>query len=61
MLNGLHGFAAGEAGQDIVEYDLLLAFVVLVAAGIFSLTNVNIASIWTSANTSLKSGVQAVS
>ena len=38
-----------EQGQDITEFSLLLAFVVLAAAGIF-LVNVNsLTGIWTSA------------
>lgn len=30
MLNGLHRFIAQDDGQDVVEYALLVAFVVLV-------------------------------
>ncbi len=40
-----------EEGQDITEYSLLLAFVVLSAAGIF-LANMNsVTGIWVSTNT----------
>ena len=39
-----------EQGQDITEYSLLLAFVVLTAAGIFFTNGTALQSIWVTAN-----------
>jgi Flp pilus assembly pilin Flp len=39
-----------EQGQDLTEYSLMLAFVVLAAAGIFTVNGASLANIWTSAN-----------
>ncbi len=44
-------FWSAEHGQDITEYSLLLAFVVLAAAGIFMVNGASLNSIWVSANT----------
>lgn len=40
----------GEQGQDLVEYTLLLAFVTLVAAGVFVNVGQQICGIWSKAN-----------
>ena len=40
----------GEEGQDLVEYTLLLAFVTLVAAGVFVNVGQNVSAIWSKAN-----------
>jgi Flp pilus assembly pilin Flp len=40
-----------EQGQDITEFSLLLAFVILAAAGIFLVNASSLTGIWTSANT----------
>jgi Flp pilus assembly pilin Flp len=40
-----------EQGQDVTEYSLLLAFVVLAAAGIFLVNMNSVTGIWVSANT----------
>jgi Flp pilus assembly pilin Flp len=48
-----------EEGQDITEYSLLLAFVVLSAAGIF-LANMNsVTGIWVSTNTLVNQAASA--
>ena len=39
-----------EQGQDITEYSLLLAFVVLAATGIFTVNAASLTSIWVTAN-----------
>jgi Flp pilus assembly pilin Flp len=39
-----------KQGQDITEYSLLLAFVVLAAAGIFLANGTSLQSIWISTN-----------
>jgi len=38
-----------EAGQDLIEYTLLLAFVALVAAGLFIQAGSSVAGIWVNA------------
>jgi Flp pilus assembly pilin Flp len=39
-------FRKEEEGQDLVEYSLLLAFVVLAAAAIFATSTQNMGGIW---------------
>ena len=39
-----------EQGQDVTEFSLLLAFVILAAAGIFLVNASSLTGIWTSAN-----------
>jgi Flp pilus assembly pilin Flp len=46
-------FLLEESGQDLVEYSLLLAFVVLASAALFIGSGVQIAGIWSQANTEL--------
>ena len=43
-------FWTGEQGQDLTEYSLLLAFVVLSAAAIFLVNATSIYSIWVTSN-----------
>ena len=52
-MNLLRRLAAEEAGQDLIEYTLLLAFVALVSAAIFIQAGQSAAGIWTVANTQL--------
>lgn len=54
-------FWKDEAGQDLIEYTLLLAFVALVAAGLFIQAGNVTAGIWTTANSILASANTAVS
>jgi len=42
-----------EQGQDLIEYTLLLAFVVLASAALFIGAGGSIATIWTTANGTL--------
>jgi Flp pilus assembly pilin Flp len=44
-------FWSAEQGQDLTEYSLLLAFVVLTAAGIFMANGTSLQGIWISTNT----------
>jgi Flp pilus assembly pilin Flp len=50
-----------ESGQDLAEYCLLTALLVLVAAAIFVQSSGGIQAIWDSANTSLTAGNTATS
>jgi Flp pilus assembly pilin Flp len=43
-----------EAGQEIMEYSLLLAFVALVSAALFLSSATNMSLIWSSANSALR-------
>ena len=49
-----------EEGQDLIEYTLLLAFVALVAAGLFIQAGNVTAGIWGTANSILTSANNAV-
>jgi len=44
-------FLSDERGQDLTEYTLLLAFVVLASAGLLILNAQSITGIWVSTNT----------
>jgi Flp pilus assembly pilin Flp len=46
MINILKNFVREEQGQDLVEYTLLLAFVCLASAAIFTGVGTGLASIW---------------
>jgi Flp pilus assembly pilin Flp len=52
-------FCTDESGQDLVEYSLLLAFVCLASAALFIGAGKSIASIWSTANTSLSQAYSA--
>jgi Flp pilus assembly pilin Flp len=54
-------FLADEQGQDLVEYSLLLAFVALASAALFIGAGVQIAGIWSLANSSLVNANAAAS
>jgi Flp pilus assembly pilin Flp len=44
-------FLSDERGQDLIEYSLLLAFVVLATAAILILNAQSVTGIWVSTNT----------
>jgi len=46
-------FMKDEQGQDLIEYTLLLAFVALASAALFTSAGSSINKIWSSANSSL--------
>lgn len=50
-----------EPGQDLIEYTLLLAFVALVAAGLFIQSGQSTSGIWSIANAQLSSASSAAS
>lgn len=49
----LKSFIKDEQGQDLIEYTLLLAFVALAAAALFTNIGTSITNIWTGASTTL--------
>lgn len=61
MTNCLKRFWNEEEGQDLIEYTLLLAFVALVAAGLFIQAGTVTGGIWGTANSVLTSANSAAS
>lgn len=57
----LQNFLKDEQGQDLIEYTLLLAFVALAAAALFTNVGSSISTIWTSASTTTASAATAAS
>lgn len=50
-----------EQGQDLIEYTLLLAFIVLASAALFISAGGSVAGIWTSGSTILSQACSASS
>ena len=50
-----------DEGQDMVEYALLLGFIVVCAAAILTSTRTQMSSIWSTINSSLSSAVNEAS
>ena len=50
-----------ESGQDLIEYTLLLAFLALVAAGVFIASGNAVKGIWGTSSTTLGSANTAAS
>ena len=48
-----------DRGQDLVEYSLLLAFVVMAAAGLFITNTASMTNIWAQANTQMSRAASA--
>jgi Flp pilus assembly pilin Flp len=42
-----------ESGQDLIEYTLLMAFVALSSAALFTAAGTNVSKIWSASNTTL--------
>lgn len=59
MINYLRNLVKDEKGQDLIEYTLLLAFVVLASAALFISAGTSISDIWTASNTTLTSAASA--
>ena len=51
----LHNFWLEEEGQDLIEYSLLMAFIALASAAIFSSTGSSVTNIWSKVSGQLKS------
>jgi len=49
----------GDQGQDLVEYTLLLAFVMMASAAMYINAGGSVSGIWAVSNTQLSSGVVA--
>ena len=61
MITYIKNFWKEDEGQDLIEYTLLLAFVALVAAGLFIQAGNVTAGIWGTANSMLTSANKAAS
>jgi Flp pilus assembly pilin Flp len=57
----LKTFLKDEQGQDLIEYTLLLAFVALAAAALFTNVGTSISGIWGTANTTVGAAATAAS
>ncbi len=51
-------FWIDQQGQDMTEYALLLAFVVLAAAGLFVVSGNSVVTIWSVSNSMINSAAQ---
>ncbi len=60
-MNFLKNFLIDEQGQDLIEYTLLLAFVALAAAALFTSVGTSITGIWTGANSRMTAASTAAS
>jgi len=61
MLMHLKRLWKDEEGQDLIEYTLLLAFVALVAAGLFIQAGQSVSGIWGTASAQLSNASTAAS
>ena len=52
-------FLGNESGQDLVEYTLLLFFILIVGLGVIEQTGTAVGPSWTSANTILQAASAA--
>ena len=53
MKNFFATFVKDEQGQDLIEYTLLLAFVALASAALFTSAGNSVSTIWTAASSQL--------
>jgi Flp pilus assembly pilin Flp len=53
MKNFFNNFVRDEQGQDLIEYTLLLAFVALASAALFTSAGGSVNAIWGNANSTL--------
>jgi Flp pilus assembly pilin Flp len=60
MKNSLANFWREQAGQDFVEYTLLVAFVAVVSAAVLVLNRDAIAGIWCATNSNLSAANSVV-
>jgi Flp pilus assembly pilin Flp len=53
LVRSIGGLWRDEAGQDLIEYTLLMAFVALSSAALFISAGTNVSKIWSVSNTTL--------
>ena len=61
LVRSIGGLWRDEAGQDLIEYTLLIAFVALTSAALFGSAGSSTAKIWSSANSTLALAAKAPS
>jgi len=62
LVQSIGGFWNDENGQDLIEYTLLMAFVALASAALFSSSASSISKVWSSSSSTLsKAAVTAAS
>ena len=61
LLRAIREFGSEECGQDLIEYTLLLAFVALASAALFTSTGASVSSIWGAASTNLANAATGAS
>jgi len=61
MKSLLKRFWQEEEGQDLIEYTLLLAFIALASAALFSHAGTSVKTVWTTTNNVLSQAVAAAS
>ena len=61
MKNMFMRFVKDEQGQDLIEYTLLMAFIALASAAIFTSAGTSVNSIWKSASTQLAAAALSAS
>ena len=57
LVCAIGGFWRDEDGQDLIEYTLLLAFVALSSAALFSNVGTSVSKVWSVSNTTLSTAV----
>ena len=58
MRDTLQRFWIDQQGQDLTEYALMLAFVVLAAAGLFLVSSQSVVTIWSVSNNIVTAAAQ---
>jgi len=53
LARSIGGFWRDENGQDLIEYSLLIAFVALASAALFTSSGSNVSKVWSSSSTAL--------
>jgi len=61
MKNMFMRFVKDEQGQDLIEYTLLMAFIALASAAIFTSAGSSVNSIWKNASNQLASAAASAS
>jgi Flp pilus assembly pilin Flp len=61
MKNMFMRFVKDEQGQDLIEYTLLMAFIALASAAIFSSAGSSVNTIWTKASSQLAAAATSAS
>jgi Flp pilus assembly pilin Flp len=61
MKNLFTTFVKDEQGQDLIEYTLLLAFVALASAALFTSAGTSVSKIWSAASNNLSNAATGAS